>query len=198
MTCDEEQAVTEQAVLHALHMLAPREVREWLAQASTEERSFYEAERQTFADVVSLLALSAPEATPSQNVRQRLLAHVEQNPVVSACEPRAVVVRAYEGRWKQINEQAFVKKLYVDPTKNRVTSLIKLLPGGRLTPHRHRAVEECFIIEGDYHINGEAFGPGDYHCALPGTVDQELYSEGGTLFLLVAPQAYEPLESASH
>jgi hypothetical protein len=34
---------------------------------------------------------------------------------------------------------------------------------------------------------------GDFNCSLPGSVHEDLTTEGGALFLIVAPERYEPL-----
>jgi quercetin dioxygenase-like cupin family protein len=126
-----------------------------------------------------------------------LLARIgqEKNQTLIQTGSNFVTLRADQGKWSKIAEGAFIKKLFVDEVRRTVTSLVKLNPGGRLEGHRHHSTEECYILEGDYHINGEVLGPGDYHCALPGSVDEELFTVGGTIFLLIAPLRHDPLKT---
>jgi quercetin dioxygenase-like cupin family protein len=71
------------------------------------------------------------------------------------------------------------------------TSLVRMLPGTRLPMHRHKGVEQFFVLEGDCHVHDEVLGPGDYHRAEAGSIHESTYTESGTLFLLIAPPDYE-------
>jgi anti-sigma factor ChrR (cupin superfamily) len=87
-----------------------------------------------------------------------------------------------------LSEGVFVKQLYVDDEKRTVTSLYKMEPGAQAPRHIHSGAEECFVIEGDFHINDLKLGPGDYHRAEPGSLHQKIYTEKGNLLLIIAPQ----------
>ncbi len=41
-----------------------------------------------------------------------------------------------------------------DPLRNAETKLIRMAPGSTLPAHRHRGVEECFLLEGDIDMYG--------------------------------------------
>jgi hypothetical protein len=47
------------------------------------------------------------------------------------------------------------------------------------------------VLQGDFCVNGEVFGPGDYRCMMPGTADHNLYTSGGSLFVIISPGAFE-------
>jgi len=96
-----------------------------------------------------------------------------------------VSLRANEGEWIEACEGMLVKRLFVDEAKGTVTSLYKLLPGTHAATHRHSGVEERMVLEGDFHVNGEVFGPGDYRSSMPGTTDESPFTLGGTLLLIV-------------
>ena len=102
-------------------------------------------------------------------------------------------MRANEGEWRELSEGLLEKQLFVDQRKGTVTTLIKLLPGVKLPDHRHLGVEECLVLEGDFHVNDEVFGPGDYRCAMTDSIDQTPYSVNGALLLIVAQHGYEVL-----
>jgi anti-sigma factor ChrR (cupin superfamily) len=72
-----------------------------------------------------------------------------------------------------------------------VTSLYKLLPGAHVPMHTHAGVEQCLVIEGDFHVNDEVLGPGDFTCAMTGSIHETVFTRGGTTLLIVAQQGYE-------
>jgi hypothetical protein len=193
-----EERAQEQAALYALGMLTMHEARAFELLLSDHGADIAAGWRE-FESVVGSIGLGAPEQSPPDSVREKLLARIghekNQTPLQTESSANFVTLRADHGKWNKIAEGAFIKKLFVDDVRRTVTSLVRLQPGGRLESHRHHLTEECYILEGDYHINGEVLGPGDYHCALPGSVDEELYSVGGTIFLLIAPLRYDPLKT---
>ena len=97
-----------------------------------------------------------------------------------------ITIRMSEGEWQQLVPGVFFKLLFTDRERGTITSLVKLLPGTYLPQHHHQGIEECLIVEGDFHIDEEVFGPGDYQCALPGSTHQTLYTQNGALVLIVA------------
>jgi anti-sigma factor ChrR (cupin superfamily) len=159
------------------------------------------ANLEAFQTVVGKLVFGALEEHPPPRARARLFAELAEEMAVNRPDTgpppgpfgQSLTVRLDAGEWKEISGGAFVKRLFVDKTKNTVTSLYKLLPGAHLPAHRHTGIEECIVLEGDYHVNDEVLGPGDYHCALPGSIDLTLYTVGGTMFLIVAPEKCELL-----
>ena len=150
------------------------------------------AQREIFAH----LALAAPVAEPSPVVREKLLARIalEKQAESEAPAPKPNIpgefftLYAAEGAWRQLTEGVFVKQLYVDAEKRTVTSLYKMLPGAKAPSHRHRGVEECFVIEGDFHINNLTLGPGDYHRAESGSHHQTPFTKNGNLLLIISPE----------
>jgi anti-sigma factor ChrR (cupin superfamily) len=205
MTWEIITKIEEQAALYALGMLSQTEARAFdreLAEGNDEAS----ASLKVFDRLVADLALAAPEAPPVRRVRDRLLASVagdaEPKPIsdprkkeLSAIASPFLSIRAAEGHWRRMDEGVFIKTLHIDRVKDTVTSLVRLAPGGRLPRHRHRGVEESIVIEGDCRVNGDVLLPGDYRRALEGSIDSEITTEGGTLFLLVSPREIEILES---
>ena len=104
-----------------------------------------------------------------------------------------LTVRAHEGEWKKLSEGIFTKQLFVDETGSTVTSLYKMLPGTYVPTHRHLGVEECYIIDGDFHTSEGILGPGDFTIAMKDSVHPTLYSQNGALLLIVAHEGYEVL-----
>jgi anti-sigma factor ChrR (cupin superfamily) len=161
-------------------------------------------ELRAFEDACALIALSAPRVEPAAEVRERLFARLAEEKKSGQLEAapsldnpgRFLTVHAEEGGWQETSSGVFVKQLYVDRKKGTVTSLFKMLPGSHAPVHRHLGVEECIVLEGDFHVNDQTLGPGDYHRAEAGSVHQTLYTEKGNLLLIISPQeGFEEVQS---
>jgi len=188
--------ITEQAALYALGALSDEEAREFeskIAGGSIER----EEEFRSFASIVAKIGLAASPAEPSGQLKKKLFDELEADSAASQSNIShhsirdSITTRFGEGKWVEMWQGVQVKRLFVDRERGTVTTLFKMAPGSSIPAHRHHSVEECLVIEGDYSINGERLGPGDYHCALPGSTDQTLTTVGGTTFLLVSAPDHE-------
>ncbi len=191
-----EDEMSLQAALYAFGVLPADEVRAF-QQHLNEGCEGCQREVQSFQFVAEKLAYNVPSIDPPAQLYDRLIARLKQPspapPLLTLSKSalgNAVTIRANEGEWIEKWEGVFVKRLFKDEAKGTVTTLYKLLPGASIPKHRHIGAEECMVLEGDYHINGEVLGAGDYHCALPDSVDESLYTVGGTMFLIVSPSRY--------
>jgi anti-sigma factor ChrR (cupin superfamily) len=188
----EEMAL--RAALHALGVLPEDEARDY-EQHLAEGCQECQAEVRSYQAAVEKLAFGAPAAAPSENLLDKLLLEIKGQAKLQPAPPPgkivpgiSITVRAGEGEWREKWQGVFVKRLFKDEDKGTVTTLYKMMPGASLPMHRHIGAEECLVLEGDYHINGEVLGAGDYHCALPGSVDESLFTINGTMFLIVSPE----------
>jgi anti-sigma factor ChrR (cupin superfamily) len=191
-----EDEMSLQAALYAFGVLPADEARAF-QQHLDAGCEVCQKEVQSFQRVGEKLAFNVPLVEPPAQVYDRLLAQLKSlnlAPPALTLTPEAlgksVTVRANEGEWIEKWEGVFIKRLFKDEAKGTVTTLYKLSPGASIPKHRHIGAEECLVLEGDYHINGEVLGAGDYHCALPDSVDESLYTVGGTMFLIVSPSRY--------
>lgn len=195
-----EEELEESAALYALGALGQHEART-LDQHLAEGCEVCASELKEFESVVEALAFAAPAATPPPGAREKLLARLgaeaetaaQSNDEDTALPP--VVVRADEGRWFEMSEGVLCKQLFVDPTRNTVTTLLRLKPGARMPMHRHRGIEECYVVEGDVCTNNQNLKAGDYTCAMEGSIHRPITTINGALLLIVAPQSYEVLEA---
>lgn len=213
-----DEALELRAALHALGTMTQNEARifeESLTDLAVENQ----AELETFDEVVHLLGHAAAAATPSETVWEKLSAIIaaEPNCIEPVKEepgagdgsqsqlplqemkpqdppPALLTIRKDEGEWREFSEGIFVKPMFQNQQQGTSTYMVKMVPGARFDLHRHRGVEECMMIEGDFHVDGKVLGPGDYHCALPGSIHERPYTVGGTLFLVVSSALYESLE----
>ena len=183
--------INEQASLYALGALSAAEARDYAAHLQT-GCAACAAELEPAQLVVTALGITGPEIDPPASVREKLLAKLARpttSPVNLALDS-FVTVRADDGEWRQLFEGVSVKQLFADEERGTVTSLYKVGPGGRIPTHSHEGFEQCLIIEGDFHLNDETYGPGDFTCALPGSTHRISYSEHGALLLIIAGAGY--------
>ena len=159
------------------------------------------AEVVAFGDVVAALSFGVKQESPSPEVKDRLhsswmKSRASENDgragIMSASQ--FLSVRADEGEWREVQEGVLIKQLFIDNKSGIATALVRMMPGTSLPRHRHGKAEQFYVLEGDCTVQGEELGPGDYHCAGPGSIHATTYTVGGTLLLLVAPERYEVLQ----
>lgn len=201
-TTDEEAA--GRAALYALGALEGGEARAFEEHVAS-GCAACAAELREFEGVVTDLGLAAPEAEPPPGVRSRLLALVSEegggggdasgdNLDASGGGRGFLVVRAGEGEWLQTNDEGVsYKLLFADAARGTATTLVRMRPGARIRSHRHLGVEQCLVLEGDVRSGAVAMKAGDFNCSLPGSIHDELVTDGGALLLIVSPERYEPL-----
>lgn len=110
----------------------------------------------------------------------------------AASPPGMLTVRADEGEWVETGDEGVtLKLLFADAEHKTFTTLLRMSPGSRLPRHRHTGTEQCLVLEGDLRAGELRASAGDYICALPGSVHEELSTERGALLLLISPERYE-------
>lgn len=180
------------AALYALGTLTRDEARAFedhIAEGCAE----CEAELRASEAVAGRLAFGAAGAEPPEQAAFELLeklqmesaTHIEGKSGLEKTAGGYLSVRAPEGDWLDTGGGVYIKRLFSDLEKGSITSLYRLDPGTQCASHRHRGVEECLVLEGDFRVNGEVFGPGDYRVCMPGTIDADPFTIGGTLLLIV-------------
>ena len=190
----------ENAALYALGALSQDEAR-FFEKHLGEGCDLCKAEVEAFGDVVAALSFGVAEETPSEEVKKKLQLRLGEDQRTRSEERTSAIlsshflsIRSDEGEWQELQKGVLIKQLFIDNKTGIATSLVKMSPGASLPRHRHNDIEQIFIMEGDCHVQGESLGPGDYHCAGPGSIHATTYTRGGTLFLLVAPEHYEVLQ----
>lgn len=194
-----EDEMEELASLYALGALSQHEARafdEHLAEGCEPCKERLSG----FESVVANLAYDPAEASPSAVLRDKLMArlyseqsHTASEPILEYNDSRPLLVRAGEGSWQTMSEGVLFKQLFMDTTRNTVTSLVKMQPGARVPMHRHHGIEECYVIEGDIFANDETLNAGDYTCAFAGSIHLPISTSNGALLLIVAPESFEAL-----
>ncbi|MDT5271915.1 MAG: hypothetical protein QOH49_4101 [Acidobacteriota bacterium] len=193
-TVDEE--AVGRAALYALGALEGAEAREFEEHVAAGCEACA-AELREFEAVAGDLGLAAPEAEPPAGVRARLLSLVSEGGGESGAgiAPGFLVLRAGEGRWRPTDDAGVsFKLLFSDRERGTVTTLMRMEPGSRIRSHRHLGVEQCLVLEGDVRSGAIGMKAGDFNCSMPGSVHEELVTDGGALLLLVSPEHYEVIE----
>jgi anti-sigma factor ChrR (cupin superfamily) len=90
-----------------------------------------------------------------------------------------------EPEWKDVAPGISVKLLAKDTERDRISMLVRLVPGGEYPPHTHAGVEELHLLQGELWIDDRKLTAGDYNRAEPGTGDKRVWSETGCTCVLV-------------
>ena len=77
----------------------------------------------------------------------------------------------------------FVKDIAV--TAGWEMQMVRFEPGTRFPVHAHETPEFLFMLEGELMQGGRRLGPGWASVAAAGTIDDDVYSEAGCVFVLV-------------
>jgi anti-sigma factor ChrR (cupin superfamily) len=193
--CAAEDQMKDRVLLYALGTLTQNEARAFedhLADGCSD----CQAELRASEQLTHRLAFDAAEIEPPARVFERVVGFITKEqrplPVARNVPGQLTTVRKDEGQWFESSPGVLVKRLFENPETGTFTSLVKMLPGAVGTLHRHVGLEECIILEGDFHVAGSVLGPGDYHIAGADSLHDKPYSIGGTLLLIIGPP-YERL-----
>ena len=144
------------ALLFTLGTLDADEERVFRARLDTGDSALI-AELRAVEETIGQAALSLPLASPRPVLRERLMARVR--PPVTQFAPGIFVARASESGWRRTKfEGVTFKELYVDSATQMATLFLRLAPGAKYPAHRHAAVEQCLVLEGEVHL-------GDLHLS---------------------------------
>lgn len=146
-----------------------------------------------FQDVAAELAFAGAAVAPPMSLKARLMSRIAGEPQDSPAAKPFVFVRASEGNWREVEPGVSIKVLFYDSRAHRVTTLVRLAPGGRFSAHRHEQMEELYVLEGRCVCAGEQLQAGDYHRAAPASVHPVTYSEHGCLALVMTSSGNEPI-----
>ena len=139
------------------------------------------AEVRESGELAVQLAATIPPSLPPAGLRQRVL--------TEAVLPRGVLalVRGENTRWQPT---AFAgvstAKLFEDPVRGELASLIRMIPGARYPSHHHHAsVEHCYVLEGDLVFEDHTLTAGDYSAGSPNNDHGSATTTQGCLLFIV-------------
>lgn len=96
---------------------------------------------------------------------------------------RSVKVDDLPWRPSTMASGVFVRDIAV--TDGWEMQVVRFEPGARIPAHPHVSPEFLFILEGELVQAGRRMGPGWASVASAGTIDEDVYSETGCVFVLV-------------
>lgn len=182
------------AVLHVLGALTPAEEEKFARQLSADEAAARLVDE--CHEAAALLALSLEPVPPPAHVRASLLAAIAAtNPTDSPQETPAIRVVDADDGWQDYPIDGIrFKQLTPLGQTGPVTVLMTMKPGARYPGHEHTGPEQCLVVSGSFESAGNVRRAGDFIYAEAGTADEELYSPGGAILLVV--MAYEDFAKA--
>jgi hypothetical protein len=177
MNDNEHRCFCELAPLYVLDLLEIED-RLWV-EAQVVDCPDLAEELEQYRTAVDLVPYSAPLVPMAADLKDRLFARLavrdsdrlglepvtEPAPIIEPelAAPDMYAVRSQDLDW-QPHRVAGVQFaiLSVDPVQRRRSMLIKAVAGVNYPLHRHGAVEEIYMLEGDLKIGDETYFAGDY------------------------------------
>lgn len=95
--------------------------------------------------------------------------------------------RRDEGAWEETGIAGIqVRRLFVDPSRNQMTALVRMAAGTAYPRHIHDGPEECLVLDGDLWAGDVEFHQGDYQRMTPGSRHDVQSTKEGCLLLIVS------------
>lgn len=93
------------------------------------------------------------------------------------------------GVWEPIGIPGIeVKRLAVDSARRTATMLVRMAAGTSYPPHRHAAVEECFVLSGDLRVGDRELRAGDFQISQTDSVHPVQSTREGCLLYISSSQ----------
>lgn len=194
--CDDDHE--GDAALHALGALAPA-----AALAHEAHLAACRACRDgaaALAATAAELALVAPAAPAPPGLKARILSRIAEAAITAPAgtpvqtwkewrpeeRDRRPCLRAEEGPWEPTGCPGIeVRRLFLDPARDRVTMLVRMAPGAAYPAHRHGGDEECYVLSGDLRVGPDlVMRAGDFQRVPDGSRHPVQSTEGGCLLYL--------------
>jgi|HubBroStandDraft_6_1064221.scaffolds.fasta_scaffold247045_2 quercetin dioxygenase-like cupin family protein len=138
------------------------------------------AEVRESGGVAVELARTIPASAPPASLRQRVLAEATRPTGVLA------LVRGKDMQWQPTAFAGVsVARLYEDPSRGELASLVRMSPGAHYPSHHHAHLEHCYVVEGDLIFEDHAMVAGDYSAGSPHNDHSSATTTQGCLLFLV-------------
>jgi hypothetical protein len=152
------------------------------------------AEVETLRVEIAALGFLAPERAPRSDLLSRL---VVAQPWKEWDAPRRPAASTFVGRedsdWQPTAfPGVFVRRLFVDHDRDRVTMVVRMEPGSSYPGHAHGGHEECYVLSGDLKIGPLHMKAGDFQRSERGS-DHPLQETGGGCELLISSSLHDRL-----
>lgn len=195
MTEESRNEVNARAALYVLGLLPPEERRAFGQQIERDEeirRLVTELE-----GVLLKIGQAAARDEPPASLRAKLLQRIGREPLPSVIpraeiSPGLVLVFGDGLAWADTGIPGIrVKTLHTDSARRYASCLVSMKKGAIYPRHRHRDLEELFMVSGEVMISGHRLKSGDYCRADAGTLHDEVMAETDCVFIALASQDNE-------
>jgi anti-sigma factor ChrR (cupin superfamily) len=181
----ENDCFCELAPFYALGLLSePEQV--WVEQQVAECPDLAE-ELVAYESAVTAIPYSVPTLPLAGDVKERLFERLGLEPTPSeTVDERTpasfLAVRSQDLNWQPHSVPGVaIAIVHTDVSKREIVGFLRAEPGVRYPFHRHAAIEEIFMLEGDLVIEDRVYGAGDYIRSSPGSAHAP-YTKGGCRF----------------
>jgi anti-sigma factor ChrR (cupin superfamily) len=183
--------VAESAALYALGVLSDVE-RSDIEQHLAQGCAICQSEIDRYCDLLATWA-QGTEVSPPPSLRQKLLRSIrsrkdgprKDQPEVLLNKSGIKLLRTTRMDWNPGPGPGIWTKVLFDDKENDVSTLLLRMSAGSLyPPHRHRGVEEVYVLEGELHVEGMDLVAGDFCLSQPESVHQSTYSRSGCLLMV--------------
>ena len=187
------EEILELAALKAVGAMSPKadgQLQELLSSAEPATR----AEAMRLQDEAALLAVAQTSARqPSAALKGKILARVQAGELSKSALNPFFTIGRNEGQWQTLPIPGVrVKDLSVDVKRGTSVKLYELAAGAHFPEHHHSGPEECYVVAGDFHVEGRVLHTGDFHHAEGESDHGESFSENGcTLLVMVSSHDYK-------
>ena len=187
------EQLVDLAALKAVGAIRPEEavqVQELLSAADADTR----AEAILLQDDAALMAVAQTVVRkPSAALKEKILARVKSGELPKSLANPFFTVGRNEGQWQTLPIPGVrVKDLCVDDKRGTSVKLYELAPGAHFPEHHHSGPEECYVVTGDFHVEGRMLHAGDFHHAESDSDHGESFTEYGcTLLVMVSSDDYK-------
>ncbi|MCM1983657.1 cupin domain-containing protein [Lyngbya confervoides] len=172
----------ELAPLYVLDLLNETE-RTWVADQAANNPELAD-ELLEYQSAVTTLPYHEPLMPMRQNLKNDLFQRLNlPAPDLGARRtPSYSAIRSGDLNWQEHDVPGVrIAIVYSDETTRELVGFLKADPNVQYPYHRHAAVEELYMLEGDLIIGDEVFGAGDYIRSQPGSGHAPL-TRGGCHF----------------
>jgi quercetin dioxygenase-like cupin family protein len=182
--------IAESAALYSLGLLSDSE-RSSLDRHLAEGCAVCQSEIRRCADLLVLWAQETAVYPPS-SLREKLLQSIrEPTPQAKAFSPVLLdeagvrLLRTTKMKWEPGPTSGLSVKVLVHDAENAMTTmLVRMRPGSLYPSHRHKGVEELYVLEGELRVEGVELVEGDFCVSQPESIHQSSYSESGCLLVV--------------
>ena len=189
-------ALREELSLFVLGLLEGEEAARLYPPSRSRLRCFNQ-EFTANAEALGMWSSDLQLETPSPELKERLMSRIRSEAQANTRDelpPGFLVVRSGSAKWRPTPWDGISYiKLFLDKETGAATSLVRVEPGARYPAHRHRGLEQSWVVEGSCRIGSISIRAGDYACAYAGTEHGVLVSDEGCVLLVMSSERDEIL-----